>query len=495
MGAPAYIIGGIYLFALTYVTIYCLMQFHLLLVYKKNQIFGKGDLEIDHIADKDLPYITIQLPIFNEMYVVERLLDNITSLDYPKDKLDIQVLDDSTDATVELSENKVNEYKAKGYNIELITRTDRSGFKAGALKEATLKARGEFIAIFDADFLPNKDFLRRTIPEFKNPKVGVVQTRWEHINQNYSILTKLQAFQLNVHFSVEQLGRESGNYLLQFNGTAGVWRKETIADAGGWEADTLTEDLDLSYRAQLKGWKIHFLEHIGSPAELPAEMNGLKSQQFRWMKGGAETAKKILPTIWKANIPFGQKLHGTIHLLSSSVFLFIFTLGIFSVPLLFLINPMDVELSFLAIFLISLITLSMVYYQANVLSEWKEENSFKLVLKFLFLFPIFLSLSMGLSLHNSIAVIQGWIGKKSAFIRTPKFNISKKKDTYQNTIYTTTKLSRTTIMEGLLTLYFLFAIIAGILNHNKMFLIFHISLMLGYGTIFYFSVKHSKYKN
>lgn len=495
MGAAVYIVGGIYLVALVYVTFFCLMQFHLLWVYKKNQIFGKGDLETEVVKDADLPFITIQLPIFNEMYVVERLLDNITNLDYPKDKLDIQVLDDSTDATVQLSEKKVTEYKAKGFNIELITRTDRSGFKAGALKEATKKAKGEFIAIFDADFLPNRDFLKRTIPEFKDPKVGVVQTRWEHINQDYSILTRLQAFQLNVHFSVEQQGREYGNFLLQFNGTAGIWRKQTIADAGGWEADTLTEDLDLSYRAQLKGWKINFLEHIGAPAELPAEMNGLKSQQFRWMKGGAETARKILPTIWKSNIPLSQKIHGTVHLMSSSVFLFIFTLGIFSVPLLFLINPLEFDASFLVIFLVSLVTLSLVYYQANVLSEWKEESTTKLILKFLFLFPIFLALSMGLSLHNSIAVIQGWLGKKSAFIRTPKFNILKKKDTYENTIYTSSKLSTTTIMEGLLSLYFLFAIVAGLLNHNKMFLIFHVLLMVGYGTIFYFSVKHSKYKN
>ncbi len=495
MGAAVYIVGGIYVIALVYVTFFCLMQFHLLIVYKRNQIFGKGELVNEGILDQDLPYITIQLPIFNEMYVVERLLDNITRLDYPKEKLEIQVLDDSTDATVQLSEKKVTEYKNKGFNIELITRTDRTGYKAGALKEATKNARGEFIAIFDADFLPNIDFLKRTIQEFKDPKVGVVQTRWEHINQDYSILTKLQAFQLNVHFSVEQQGREYGNYLLQFNGTAGIWRKETITDAGGWEADTLTEDLDLSYRAQLKGWKINFLEHIGAPAELPAEMNGLKSQQFRWMKGGAETARKILPTIWKSSIPLGQKIHGTVHLLSSSVFLFIFTLGIFSVPLLFLINPLEFNTNFLVIFLISLITLSMVYYQANVLSEWKEESTIKLVSKFIFLFPIFLSLSMGLSLHNSIAVIQGWLGKKSAFIRTPKFNILKKKDTYKNTLYASNKLSTTTIMEGLLSLYFLFAIVAGLVNHNKMFLIFHALLMVGYGTIFYFSVKHAKYKN
>jgi cellulose synthase/poly-beta-1,6-N-acetylglucosamine synthase-like glycosyltransferase len=276
----------IYVLALTYITVYCLMQLNLLYHYKRYHSKNNAS-EIPRAEnDENLPYVTIQLPIFNEMYVVERLIDNIVQFDYPKSKFEIHVLDDSTDETVEITRKKVEEYKAKGFNIEQICRTDRIGYKAGALKEATKKAKGEFIAIFDADFLPRPDFLRSTIPQFNDPKVGVVQTRWEHINQDYSILTRLQALQLNVHFTVEQQGRRAGNYFLQFNGTAGVWRKETIDDAGGWEADTLTEDLDLSIRAQLKGWEIVYLEKFGSPAELPAEMNGLKSQQFRWMKGG-----------------------------------------------------------------------------------------------------------------------------------------------------------------------------------------------------------------
>ncbi len=493
IGFVGYTILTIYLIALVYVTIYCLLQFQLLIRYslpKRNL----EELPTFELNDEELPMVTIQLPVFNEKYVMERLIDNIFFMDYPKDKLEVQVLDDSTDDTIEISKRKVEEYKAQGFDISLFHRIDRQGYKAGALKQATPSAKGEYIAIFDADFLPNPDFLKKTIPHFKNENVGVVQTRWEHINQSYSLLTRLQAFQLNVHFTVEQQGRESGDYLLQFNGTAGVWRKETISDAGGWEADTLTEDLDLSYRAQLKGWKIVYLEEVGSPAELPAEMNGLKSQQFRWMKGGAETARKMIPTIWKSNIPLHKKIHGTAHLLGSSVFLCVFIMGIFSVPLLFLIKPAGINMDFLMIFLISLVALIFVYLQANVFTNWEKENRAKKLMKFILIFPIFLALSMGLAFHNSLAVIQGFIGKKSAFVRTPKFNISNKKDSYLNKKYLDLKIHRNTIIEGLLALYFLFAIFAGFYVGNSGFFIFHFFLMLGYATIFYYSVKHLRYK-
>ena len=279
----------VYSVGLMAITIYCLLQFHLLYYYKTKKNKYLLQVNTPHDESLDLPIVTIQLPIFNERYVVQRLLTSITALDYPKSKMEIQVLDDSTDDTVEITAKEVEKYSEQGFDIKHITRTDRTGYKAGALKSATTFAKGEFIAIFDADFLPEEDFLMKTMKHFADPKIGVVQTRWEHLNQNYSLLTRVQAFQLNVHFTVEQLGRKVGNLLLQFNGTAGVWRKETINDAGGWEADTLTEDLDLSYRAQLKGWKIIYLEDVTSPAELPSEMNGLRSQQFRWMKGGAET--------------------------------------------------------------------------------------------------------------------------------------------------------------------------------------------------------------
>ena len=490
----AYIFFAAYIFCLSYITIYCLLQFHLMLHYKTFKRQWKKHAAITPAMDANFPLVTIQLPIFNEYFVVERLIDNIMSLDYPKDKLEVHLLDDSTDDTIELSRKKVKEYRDKGFNIELIHRTDRKGYKAGALKDALTQATGEYIAIFDADFLPESDFLLNTLPYFSDNTVGLVQTRWGHLNQGHSLITELQAFQLNVHFTVEQRGRESADYLIQFNGTAGIWRAQTIRDAGGWEADTLTEDLDLSYRAQLKGWKFVYLEDILSPAELPAEMNGLKSQQFRWMKGGAETARKLLPRVWKSELKTVQKIHATSHLMGSSVFLFIFLLGIFSVPMLFLINPLSLDQSFLSIFLISLVSIIAVYYVANVQSAWDQENKLKSILKFVFIFPVFLSLSMGLSFHNSIAVIQGYLGKKTAFIRTPKFNILHLKDSFRKSKYQYVKLPSITIVEGILALYFLLAIIGGLMMGDRSLLIFHSLLFLGYSIIFYYSVKHLNYQ-
>ncbi len=369
MTIVAYIVLAIYSLALLYITVYCLMQFNLLYHYKKeadvpqklekktstnnliatsNQIPGLqngGNSSPEVFEENEYPFVTVQLPIYNEMYVIERLIDSVANFNYPKERFEIHILDDSTDETIEITKSKVAEYQALGFNIQQIRRENRQGFKAGALRDAMPFAKGAFLAIFDADFLPDPDFLKNTIPYFQDPKIGVVQTRWEHINEDYSIITRLQALQLNVHFTVEQTGRMKGNYLLQFNGTAGVWRRQTIEEAGGWEADTLTEDLDLSIRAQLKGWKILFRENIGSPAELPAEMNSFKSQQFRWMKGGAETAKKMLPSIWKSQLNTWQKIQASFHLLGSTVFLFVFIMGVFSVPLLFLLSDL-IEVGF-----------------------------------------------------------------------------------------------------------------------------------------------------
>ncbi|HMN90246.1 MAG TPA: glycosyltransferase family 2 protein [Saprospiraceae bacterium] len=508
MSVLAYAVLIIYSTALIYITMYCVMQFNLLYHYKKAAKKGTQLLqsvtagasvhdEVDppETTHAAYPFVTVQLPIFNEMYVVERLIDNIAQFDYPKDRFEIHVLDDSTDESVEITSKKVAEWKAQGIQIEHIHRVDRKGYKAGALQEAMQFARGEFIAIFDADFLPRPDFLKVTIPYFNDSGVGVVQTRWEHINEDYSLITKLQALQLNVHFTVEQKGREAGNYLLQFNGTAGVWRRQTIEEAGGWEADTLTEDLDLSIRAQLKGWKIKFLEEIGSPAELPAEMSSLKSQQFRWMKGGAETAKKMLPTVWKSNLTLWQKIQTTVHLLSSTVFVFVFIAGVFSVPLLFVLGDLieqGFSKHFFAWFMIGLLSIIAVYYTANLQSpaRHQEEDFGKSIYKFIFLFPLFLALSMGLSLHNTVAVIQGYRGKKSPFVRTPKFNIQTIKDTFTKSKYLSKKLSWTTLLEGFLALYFLGGVIGGILIQNTTFLVFHFMLSMGYGAIFYFTLRH-----
>lgn len=538
MTVLAFVVLAVYTISLLYITIYCLLQFSLLYHYKRGvdptdhpvsfaelkptKGYTDSLQEVDSFggttrlvrsspmnvaparpahspyaepkAGTYYPFVTVQLPIYNEYYVIGRLIDAVAAFDYPRDRYEIHILDDSTDETVGLVADKVAVYRAKGYQIEQIIREERQGYKAGALRDGMEVAQGEFIAIFDADFVPDPSFLRRTIPHFANPKVGVVQTRWEHLNQDYSLITRLQALQLNVHFTVEQVGRMKGGHLLQFNGTAGVWRRAAIEAGGGWQPDTLTEDLDLSIRSQLAGYRIHYLERVGSPAELPVEMNSFKSQQHRWMKGGAETARKMLPDVWQSKLGLGHKVHATAHLLASSIFLFVFLCGVFSVPLLFLFGELaefGLNKDVFAVFLIGLVSVIGIYYVANVQSVANKEASFgKSVFKFLFLFPLFLALSMGLSLHNSVAVLQGYRGKKSAFVRTPKFNISSVRDRLTSRKYLSGKLNLITIGEGLLSIYFLFAVGAGFYLENTGFVLFHALLALGYGAIFYLSVKH-----
>lgn len=518
--------------ALFFITLYCLLQFELLYHYKKHQraqantpapllpepaktaqtarrMAIAGDVAEDPVAmnmsangadapafAQEYPFVTVQLPLYNEMYVAERLIDCIAQFDYPRDRFEIHVLDDSTDETRDIVRRKVEAYQAQGLQIEQIIRPDRQGYKAGALKEGMKVARGEFIAIFDADFLPRPDFLRRTIPYFQNPEVGVVQTRWEHLNEEYSLITRLQALQLNVHFTVEQRGRMAAGMLLQFNGTAGVWRRQAIEDAGGWEADTLTEDFDLSIRAQLKGWKICYLEEVGSPAELPVEMNALKSQQFRWMKGGAETAKKMMRVVWRSPLSFWKKLHATMHLLGSTTFVFVLIASVASVPLLYSLGELiaaGFNKNAFAYFMVGLLSIISIYYVANLQSpaQRKNETLMQGLVRFALHFPLFLSLSMGMALHNSWAVIQGYMGKKSAFVRTPKFNILNKNEQVKSK-YVVKKLEWTTIGEGLLALYFAGAVVLGFYLQNTTFVVFHLMLAFGYGTIFFYTLKHRR---
>ncbi|MDP4997687.1 MAG: glycosyltransferase family 2 protein [Saprospiraceae bacterium] len=491
----AFLVLGVYGLSLVYVTVYCLIQFDLLLHYlKKEPRSAQQDPQTNQAI---LPFVTIQLPLYNEKYVVERLLDAVAAMDYPTDRFEIHVLDDSTDETLEVVQAKVAHYRSKGIQIAQITRSDRTGYKAGALRDALPLAKGDFVAIFDADFLPDPGFLRQTLPHFQDPTTGVVQTRWEHLNEDYSLITQMQALQLNVHFTIEQTGRMKGGYLLQFNGTAGVWRKSCIADAGGWEADTLTEDLDLSIRAQLKGWKIVYLEGVGSPAELPAEMNSFRSQQFRWMKGGAETTLKMLPAIWSADLGWWKKLQATVHLLGSSVFLFVFLLGVSSVPLLFALDELS-TLGFskekFAWFLTGLVSIGSIYFVGNVGASYPEERLGRRILRFLFRFPLFLSLSMGMALHNTVAILEGYRGKKSAFVRTPKFNIRGTADKLSANSYTRHRIAITSYLEALLSLCFLAAFIAGVAMGETTFLIFHAMLAFGYGFIFYFTIRHIRLK-
>ena len=289
----------LYSLALLLIFMYALAQLNLLF----NYLSAQNKIDISKLFDfsnpSEIPFVTIQLPVYNEMYVMERLLDNIAKIDYPKNKLQIQVLDDSTDESLKKTAEHIKKLQVSGLNIIHMLRDTREGFKAGALKEGLKSATGEFIAIFDADFLPDSNWLRQTVPHFKNTDIGVVQTRWGHINRNYSLLTRIQAFALDAHFTLEQVGRSSKGHFINFNGTAGIWRKSCIIDAGNWEGDTLTEDLDLSYRAQLKQWKFKYLENVETPAELPIVISAARSQQFRWNKGGAENFRKMMWRVLK----------------------------------------------------------------------------------------------------------------------------------------------------------------------------------------------------
>lgn len=481
-----YIVIILYGLSLLLIFLFSLGQLHLTWHYLKAKRQKK-------VAVKPLqihPKVTIQLPVYNERYVVQRLIDAVCRFEYPKEKLEIQVLDDSTDETVDIITDKVNEWKAEGINIRHIRRGERTGFKAGALQYGLAMAEGEFIAVFDADFLPQPDFLIKTLPVFENT-TGVVQTRWGHLNKDYSILTRLQAFGLDAHFSIEQTGRNHAGSFINFNGTGGVWRKKCIYDAGGWSADTLTEDLDLSYRAQMKGWRFKYLEDYTAPAELPVIMTAIKSQQYRWNKGAAETARKNLWKVFQSPINRVGKLHAFFHLLNSSVFICLLLASVLSIPMLFIKDAYP-AFNFIfnlgSIFLIGFLSIGFFYWTASRQSHPKGTGKY-----YLTTFPVFLTVSMGLSLHNGIAVLEGLLGIKSPFVRTPKFNIKSKTDSWKDNIYVNRKIDFVTILEGFLSLYFMFGIAAGIYLNDLGLIIFHVMLTLGFASVFYYSIKPLKH--
>ena len=385
----------------------------------------------------------------------------------------------------------IAELQTTGLDIKHITRKKREGFKAGALAYGLQIAKGEFVAIFDADFLPEKDFLLKTLPYFENDEIGMVQTKWEHLNQNYNLLTRLLSMALDSHFTIEQKGRNSNEDFMNFNGTAGVWRRTCIDDSGGWSAETLTEDLDLSYRAQLKGWKMKYLEEFTSPAEIPAFLQAVRSQQYRWNKGGAEVARKNLGRVLNADLPFHVKAHALFHLFNTGIFIAVFVSAIVSVPLLYFLatsNFNQDHLIFGYLFFLGFVILSGFYW---VTIRQRNSNAFITTLKFLMYFPIFLSLSMGLSLFNSIAVIEGYLGIRTPFVRTPKFNIIGNSAGTKSNRYIKSRPPVIAIFEGLLALYFFGAIYKAIELGYYPFIPFHVLLALGFSGIFFYSIKHS----
>jgi cellulose synthase/poly-beta-1,6-N-acetylglucosamine synthase-like glycosyltransferase len=409
-----------YFFVLSILAIYGWHRYYLVYLYMKHK--DRTPAQPDWPGA--LPPVTVQLPIYNEMYVADRLIDAVCEIDYPRELLEIQVLDDSTDETRDIAELAVRRHAARGLNIRYIHRVDRCGFKAGALEAGLKEAAGRFIAIFDADFVPARDFLRRTIPYFADPLVGMVQTRWGHINQDYSLLTKIQAILLDGHFVLEHGGRNRAGCFFNFNGTAGVWRREAIDGAGGWQHDTLTEDLDLSYRAQLRGWRFLFVPEVVSPAEVPVEMNSFKSQQHRWAKGSIQTCRKLLPRILRSPLPLHVKAEAFFHLSANFNYVLMSVLSILMFPAMWVRYNMGwYEMLVIDVPLFCAATLSVsnfyVVCQRELYSDWVSR------LRYL---PFLMSIGIGLCVNNTRAVIEAMLGRQGDFARTPKYGIERSSD-------------------------------------------------------------------
>ena len=451
-----WIIIGTYAAALFVLSLFSLNRYVMISLFRRY----RGHPRVPPPDPSPMPRVTVQLPVYNELFVAERLIRSACALDYPRHLLQVQVLDDSTDETLTLTRRLVRQYRAKGYQIEHLHREDRTGYKAGALEYGLERAMGELIAVFDADFLIPRDFLRNTVPYFTDPSVGVVQARWDYLNEDYSLLTRVTALGLSGQFVIEQPARDRGGLFLTFNGTAGVLRASAIRDAGGWQHDTLTEDLDLSYRAQLAGWRIQYLPALPCPSELPPDMHALKTQQYRWTKGSQETARKLFLPLWRAAIPLWQKLQGTAHLLGNSVYPFLLVVGILNPIVMFIAHKDRVKLSWAisAYFLLSLGgTFS--YYAAAIKEirvDWRRRMA---------CFPLFLAASIGLSVYNAQAAIEGVLGKRTPFLRTPKYNLSTGQSQASRRRRYRSAFTNSTVFEVVLGLYtttaFLYALYVG----------------------------------
>ncbi len=470
-GSAGYLIWTIcYLSVLIGLSAYGIHRYfiiYLFLKHRKRPMQPAGRFE-------QLPKVTVQLPIYNEIYVVRRLLKSVSNLDYPRELLQVQVLDDSTDDTREVTEACAAELRERGFNVQLIQRIDRVGFKAGALEEGLRSAESEFVCILDADFVAQPDLLQRTIHFFTDPQVGMIQTRWGHLNRCYSLLTRVQAMFLDGHLVLEQTARSRSGRFFNFNGTAGLWRRSCIEQSGGWQHDTLTEDLDLSYRAQLAGWKFIFLPDVVTPAELPVDMNGFKSQQHRWTKGSVQTCKKLLPRIWRSPLPFPIKLEATAHLVSNFAYLLLACLCV-------LMNPwvggpqgwVRTILIDIPIFLTASVSVAIFYICAQ-----RELHPRSWAKEILFL-PCLLSLGVGLSLNNARAVLEAMFNHHSDFARTPKYGIERKAQPWRDCKYMPLK-SFLPLAEMIFALYFTYFVWFAASHHQYLSLPFLIIIQVGF---------------
>jgi cellulose synthase/poly-beta-1,6-N-acetylglucosamine synthase-like glycosyltransferase len=413
---------AIYVGAALLLTGYALNSWILTLLYFRHR---KDRLPRPEI--KDFPRVTVQLPIFNEVFVVERLIASIIRLDWPRDRLQIQVLDDSTDETTAVTHACVDAYRAQGIDIEVVHRTDRRGFKAGALAEGLRSATGEFVAVFDADFVPNPDWLQETIPYFlEQPRLGMIQTRWAHLNRAYSLLTRAQAIALDGHFAVEQVARQRSGLLMNFNGTAGIWRRRCIADSGGWQSDTVSEDMDLSYRAQLRGWKCLFLPDVVAPAEIPPQLAAFKRQQFRWAKGSIQCLKKLAWPVITARLPLVVRWQALVHLSTYLIHPLMVVLLLASLPLMLVAGRLHESLGLLSLVSLGPPLMYAVAQRTLYPRRWLRNYAF---------LPALMWLGSGVALNNTRAVVEALLGVRSVFERTPKFRIETRNDRWLGSQY------------------------------------------------------------
>ncbi len=465
-----------YFVVLVWLASYGVHRYVLVYLYYKNKKHAQKDPP-GLWPEGQLPRVTVQLPIFNEQYVIERLVDAICKMDYPKDRLDIQVLDDSTDETVEVARAVVERYAAMGHPVSYHHRTNRYGYKAGALDEGMKHCQGEFIAIFDADFVPPEDWLMRVIHHFTDAKTGMVQTRWTHLNRDYSFLTQVEAILLDGHFVLEHGGRSRTDVFFNFNGTAGMWRRVAIEEAGGWEHDTLTEDTDLSYRAQLKGWKFKYLQDVECPAELPIEMTAFKTQQARWAKGLIQVSLKILPTVLKSNAPRRVKMEAWYHLTANISYPLMIVLSTLLLPAMmirFYQGWFQMLFIDLPLFMASTFSVSSFYLVSQ--KELFPKNWGK---TFLYL-PFLMALGIGLTITNTKAVIEALLGIQTSFKRTPKYNVEKKSDKSVAAKKYRRRLGVIPWIELLIGCYFALTVAYAISNQNYITVPFLLLFILGY---------------
>ncbi len=439
------------------------------------------------------PVVTVQLPLYNEMYVATRLIDAVCALDYPRERLEIQVLDDSTDETREVVAQAVARWRAAGSDVHHLHRSDRRGFKAGALAAGLAAARGALVAVFDADFVPRPDFLRRTVPFFSDARVGMVQGSWEHINRGYSLLTRIEAILLDGHFLVEHTARHRSGCFFNFNGTAGVWRREAIEQAGGWQHDTLTEDLDLSYRAQLLGWQFIYVPELGVPSELPVDINGFKSQQYRWTKGSVQTGRKLLARILASDLPPRVKFEAFVHLTNNSSYLLMAALSVLLFPAMLArrgAGPEALLLVDLPLFLAASVSVVVFYLTGQVIARGaarargERRGSWGREARYL---PALMGLGIGLAVNNSRAVLSGLFQRGGTFHRTPKYSIERPGEDWKRKRYRAAT-GPLVALEGALALYFLACSVYAAAQGMWASLPFLLLFVQGYGYMFLLSV-------